>query len=294
MALRQTTGFVESLLDLMDLDWTVPDFDTLCRRQKSLVVDIASRRIGEPLHLLIDSTGIKVEGDGEWHARKHDRYPRGASGAKSIWLSMNKRWKYTRLKSPPATLAMPRCCPNCLTRSLQIRRSALSLPMALMARASAMMPLPNMGPMPSSRHAGTPSSGCQTPLVPRHATTSCALPDHLGRALWRRWSNYHRRSRVETKMNSFNLLGQRLMLVTSTGRSLKSRSGSPASIVTQGLESPSQNPSLKSDGIGLTSAPKAFVQQRPVKVGSGGGVTFCSGARRARGLKCSCNANVTG
>jgi hypothetical protein len=34
---------------------------------------------------------------------------------------------------------------------------------------------------------------------------------HLGRALWRRWSGYHRRSRAETKMNCVKLLGQRLM-----------------------------------------------------------------------------------
>ena len=34
---------------------------------------------------------------------------------------------------------------------------------------------------------------------------------HLGRALWRNWSGYHRRSRVETKMNCVKLLGQRLM-----------------------------------------------------------------------------------
>jgi hypothetical protein len=47
MALRQATGFVESLLRLMGLDWRVPDFSTLCRRQKSLVVDIASRGSGE-------------------------------------------------------------------------------------------------------------------------------------------------------------------------------------------------------------------------------------------------------
>ena len=34
---------------------------------------------------------------------------------------------------------------------------------------------------------------------------------HLGRALWRRWSGYHRRSRAETKMHCVKLLGQRLM-----------------------------------------------------------------------------------
>ena len=71
MALRQTTGFVESLLRLAGLDWTVPDFSTLSRRQKKLAVNIPSRGSSGPLHLLIDSTGSKVEGEGEWNARKH-------------------------------------------------------------------------------------------------------------------------------------------------------------------------------------------------------------------------------
>ena len=37
-ALRQTTGFVKSLLQLIGLDWSVPDFSTLSRRQKTLAV----------------------------------------------------------------------------------------------------------------------------------------------------------------------------------------------------------------------------------------------------------------
>ena len=71
MALRQTTGFVDSLLRLVGLDWTVPDFSPLSRRQKTLAVNIPYRGSQGPLHLLVDSTGIKVEGEGEWHARKH-------------------------------------------------------------------------------------------------------------------------------------------------------------------------------------------------------------------------------
>ena len=54
MALRQTTGFVESLLRLVDLEWTVPDFSTLRRRQKTLAVTIPSRGSQGPLNLLID------------------------------------------------------------------------------------------------------------------------------------------------------------------------------------------------------------------------------------------------
>ena len=71
MALRQTTGFVESLLRLIGLDWAVPDFSTLSRRQEPLKVNIPYRGSDGPLHLLVDSTGIKVEGEGEWNARKH-------------------------------------------------------------------------------------------------------------------------------------------------------------------------------------------------------------------------------
>jgi hypothetical protein len=66
MALRQTTGFGKSLLRRIDLDWIVPSFRTLSRRQKSLKVNIPYRGSAGPPHLLIDSTGIKVEGEGEW------------------------------------------------------------------------------------------------------------------------------------------------------------------------------------------------------------------------------------
>ncbi len=59
------------MLRLTGLDWAVLNFSTLSRRQKSLKVNIPYRGSGDPLHLLIDSTGIKVEGEGEWNARKH-------------------------------------------------------------------------------------------------------------------------------------------------------------------------------------------------------------------------------
>ena len=71
MTLRQTTGFVESLLRLVGLNWTVLDFSTLSRREKTLAVNIPYRGSKGPLLLLIDSTGIEVAGEGEWHARKH-------------------------------------------------------------------------------------------------------------------------------------------------------------------------------------------------------------------------------
>lgn len=56
---------------LIGLDWAVPDFSTLSRRQKALKVNIPCCGSGGPLHLLVDSTGIKVESEGEWNSRKH-------------------------------------------------------------------------------------------------------------------------------------------------------------------------------------------------------------------------------
>ena len=70
MALRQTTGFVESLLRLVGLDWDVPDFSTLSRRQKTLAVNIPHRGSQGPLHLLIDIEPVSATGSSE-PARGH-------------------------------------------------------------------------------------------------------------------------------------------------------------------------------------------------------------------------------
>ena len=67
LPLRQTTGFVESLLELAGLNWTVPDFTAT----KDLAGCHPLSRLSGPLHLLIESTGIKAEGEGAWNARKH-------------------------------------------------------------------------------------------------------------------------------------------------------------------------------------------------------------------------------
>ena len=62
MVLRQTTGFVESLLRLIGLNWGVPDFSTLSRRQKTLAVNIPHRGAQGPLHLLIDIEPLTCHG----------------------------------------------------------------------------------------------------------------------------------------------------------------------------------------------------------------------------------------
>jgi IS5 family transposase len=71
LALRQSLGLVESVLRLAGLDWSVPDFSTVCRRQKALRVQLPYRASTTALDLLVDSTGIKFLGEGEWKRKKH-------------------------------------------------------------------------------------------------------------------------------------------------------------------------------------------------------------------------------
>jgi hypothetical protein len=98
MALRQTTEFVERLLRFVGLDWDVPDFSTLSRRQKTLAVNIPHRESQGPLHLLIDGSGIKVEGEGGWNARKHGDQD-VPSAARSTSGSMRKHWRFGQSRS---------------------------------------------------------------------------------------------------------------------------------------------------------------------------------------------------
>ncbi|WP_373308717.1 transposase [Laribacter hongkongensis] len=71
LALRQARGLVCSLLKLLGLDWPVPCFSTVNRRQATLIANIPVRRRAESLHLLVDSTDLKICGEGEWKVKKH-------------------------------------------------------------------------------------------------------------------------------------------------------------------------------------------------------------------------------
>ena len=72
LALRQTEGLIGSVIGLLGLALAVPDHSTLSRRAATLEVPRPRpRRDGEPLHLLVDSTGLKLCGAGEWLLEKH-------------------------------------------------------------------------------------------------------------------------------------------------------------------------------------------------------------------------------
>ena len=71
LPLRQTQGFIHSLLELMGVALAVPDYSTLSRRQGALAVGLSNKPTDSPMHLVVDSTGLKVYGEGEWKVRQH-------------------------------------------------------------------------------------------------------------------------------------------------------------------------------------------------------------------------------
>ena len=210
LALRQTTGMVRSLLRLAGLDWDVPDFSTLSRRQKHLQVTLTYQRRGEALHLLVDSTGIKMLGEGEWKRKKH-----GAD--------YRRQWRKVHLGIDAQTLEV---------RAIEITANSVGdapmLPVLLeqIPPEEALASVGADGAYDTKAcHAAIASRGASA-LIPvrknaqpwkegsagaRARNEILRATKRLGRTIWKKWSGYHRRSLVETKMRCFKLLGERVM-----------------------------------------------------------------------------------
>ena len=197
MALRQASGFGESLLRPVGPDWAVSDFRTLSRRQKSLAVAIPDRGSEGPLFLPIDCTAS--ERDGEWHVRMH------GGPKRRVWR-----------KIPLGIDAEP----------LEIR--AVEIAGSQIGDAPVLPDLPSRIPMGGRRwtvtaggaydtrscHGAIAGRGAQGVIRPRknakpwNTVTAGALArngalrvaTYRGRTLRRRWRGYHRRSRIETKV----------------------------------------------------------------------------------------------
>ena len=210
LPLRQTTGFMQSLLLLIGLDWVVPDFSTLCRRQRTLKVSLPYRGGTGPLNLLIDSTGIKAEGEGEWNARKH-------GGSK------RRIWRKVHIGIDEETLEV---------RAVEITSSNVGDAPVLPDLLNQIPSDQDIGSVTAdgaydthkchetiaarNAHAVIPPRKNAKPWKPTSAgaiarNEAVSAQRYLGRTLWRRWSGYHRRSRVETKMHCLKLMGQSLM-----------------------------------------------------------------------------------
>jgi IS5 family transposase len=76
LPLRQLQGFIGSVFALMQVELPVPDYTTLSRRGERLLVSLPKKDKDEPVHLVIDSSGFKVYGEGEWKVRQHGKSKR--------------------------------------------------------------------------------------------------------------------------------------------------------------------------------------------------------------------------
>ena len=71
LPLRQTEGFVGSVLGLMGVLLDAPDHTTLSRRGRQLDVELRTRVSDGPIHLIVDSTGLEIVGQGQWATVMH-------------------------------------------------------------------------------------------------------------------------------------------------------------------------------------------------------------------------------
>jgi len=75
LPLRQTEGFLTSLVRLMDVDIAVPDYSCLSKRSIDLRLERLAASITAGSHIIVDSTGLKVYGKDEWNQEQHGIKP---------------------------------------------------------------------------------------------------------------------------------------------------------------------------------------------------------------------------
>ncbi|GGA61963.1 IS5 family transposase [Sphingomonas psychrolutea] len=182
----------------------------LCRRQKTLKVNLGGRANPGGLHLLVDSTGIKMTGEGEWKTRKH-----GAS--------YRRQWRKVHLGIDAGTLDI---------RAIEVTTNAIgdapTLPdfLAQIPGDEQILSVGGDGAYDTRAcYAAIAKHGADAVIPVRRngrpwtkdgpgvdaRNEALRVTKRLGRAIWKKWSGYHRRSLVETKMHCFKLLGQRVM-----------------------------------------------------------------------------------
>lgn len=213
LPLRQSIGLVESLLKLSNLPWTAPDYSTVCRRQKDLQVIIPYRPSQGGLDLLVDSTGIKFLGEGEWKRKKHGS-------------DYRRQWRKVHIGIDADTLEI---------RAVEVTDNSMGdapmLPELLkqIPCGEQIVSVTADGAYDTKRcYAAISQAGAQPVIVPRKnaqvwkATQAGGLLrnealrtcQRFGRTIWKKWSGYHRRSLVETKMFCLKRLGERVMART--------------------------------------------------------------------------------
>ena len=203
LGLRQTEGLIGSVIALLGLDLAVPDHSTLCRRAETLEVPRPKpRRDGEPLHLLVDSTGLKLCGAGEWLVEKHGTKTRRS------WRKLHIGLDAETGQIVAATLSSKEVDDGAEVGPLldQVAASVSSFTADGAydqegVSAAVAERYPEAAIIVPPRSTAVPSKTAETAPTQRDRHLQ-AIAEH-GRAAWQRASGYTKRSRVEAAMSRF-------------------------------------------------------------------------------------------
>lgn len=221
-SLRQTEGLLRSIADVLDIDIAIPDHTTLSRRGGGLTV--LPKTIGreEPLHLLVDSTGLKIYGEGEWLGQKRGvRSPRrrrklhlgvdaGTHEIVAVELTPDDVGDVSEL---PALLDQIDADVASLTAAGAYDGAAVYDAVADRHPDAEMIILPRATAVPNE---------ITTTQRDRHILT---IEKH-GRLCWQRRSGYNRRSLVETAIYRYKtIINRRLQARTLSNQRTEARIG---------------------------------------------------------------------
>ena len=187
-SLRQTEGLLRSIANMLELDIAIPDHTTLSRRSGGLT--ILPKTVGreEPLPLLVDSTGLKIYGEGEWLDHKRGiRSPR--------------RWRKLHLGVDPNTHEIDTEIASLTADGAYDGEVVYDAVAHSHPDAEVIIP---------PRATAVPNETTTTQRD-RHIAT---IEQH-GRMGWQRRSGYNRRSLVETAVYRYKtIIGRRLHALT--------------------------------------------------------------------------------
>jgi hypothetical protein len=222
-ALRQTTGLVRSFFALLALTLPVPSASTLSRRRRTLAVPLPVSVPAAPLHLVVDATGLKVYGAGEWRMRR-EGFTRRRTWLK-VHLGVDAATSELRLAAVSANalddgVALTRLLPLEAAPLAQVTGDGAYDEWQCYAAVAARPEQPRAVFPPRARGRRRPRirrhGNCQGPPLPRDAHLRRIR--RVGRARWKREVGYHRRSVAETAMSRLKtLFGDRVSARSHAG-----------------------------------------------------------------------------
>jgi hypothetical protein len=202
LALRQSEGLIGSIMRLLDIDLPVPDHTTLSRRASGLPVDGHGRIGTDELHLIVDSTGLKLRGAGEWLFEKHGTAKRrswrklhigiDADSGEIVAFDLTDKDVDDALHVAPLLDQLAGAPASFMGDGAYDRACVLEGVLARNPNAKFIVP-PCKGAATGPTVATSPTQGDQ------HVLTV----DAHGRMNWQKTTGYNRRSKVEASISRY-------------------------------------------------------------------------------------------